>query len=472
MQQLTSSPSTYTTIATYGDYNTQHEPQTYTGADGQAWHYSYNAAGQLATVTDPNSYVTTYNYDSLGRLSNIVNANDATALTLTYDNADRIHTRTDSEGYTLTYNYDNLDRVIRITYPDGTTDLYNYNFLSGPNAGKPSLDLHRHTDRLGRITAYNYDADRRLTSATEEISASQNRTTQYDYYEDGTLKDITDAKGNVTHWEIDVQSRPTSKTYAYGTTSAQTETYAYETTNSRLHSITDALDQVKTFTYAHDDRLTGIAYTNTVNLTPNVTFIWDPYFPRLSSMLDGLGTTNYSYTPIGTLGALQLSLIDGPYNNDTIGLTYDPVGRLATRVIPGCNIETFGYDPISRMSSHFSPLGTFNYSYLGQTDQVTGRSLINGSTTVSTGWGYDTNINDRRLISIVNSGAARSYSLSYNFASGTNPYDIQSITDLAAPGNPWATQTHTYTYDDVDRLLSASATVPGNFAYGYDLNPA
>jgi len=39
------------------------------------------------------------------------------------------------------------------------------------------------------------------------------------------------------------QSRPTSKTYGYGTPSAQTETYTYEVTNSRLHSITDALDR-------------------------------------------------------------------------------------------------------------------------------------------------------------------------------------------------------------------------------------
>ena len=469
VQQLTASPSIYTTIATYGHYNSQHEPQTYTGADGQTWQYTYNMAGQLSTVTDPNSYVTTYNYDSLGRLANVTNANNATALTLTYDNADRIHTWTDSQGYTLTYNYDNLDRVIRISYPDGTTDLYNYNFLSGPNEGKPSLDLRHHTDRLGRYTTYNYDADRHLTSVTEQISASQNRTTQYDYYEDGTLKDITDAKGNVTHWEIDSQSRPTSKTYAYGTSSAQTETYAYETTNSRLHSITDALGQVKTFTYAHDDRLTGFTYINAVNATPNVAFTWDSYFPRLSSMLDGLGATDYSYTPIGTLGALQLSLIDGPYSNDTIGLTYDPVGRLASRVIPGCNIETFGYDPISRLTSHYSPLGTFNYTYLGQTDQVTSRSINNGGPTISTAWGYDTNINDRRLISITNSGAARSYSLSYLTPGGTtNPYDIQSISDIAGSGNPWTSQTHSYAYDGVDRLLSATAPATGNYGYAYD----
>jgi YD repeat-containing protein len=265
VQQLTTSPSTYTTIKTFGSYNTQHEPQTYTGADGQTWHYTYNAAGQLATVTDPNTGVTTYNYDSIGRLSTVQNANLATVLTLTYDSADRVHTRTDSEGYTLTYAYDNLDRVTKITYPDNTTDQYDYTFQSGPLMGTESLDVRKHTDRLGRVTTYAYDADRRLTSVTEPITATTTRTTSYNYYENGVLKDIIDADGNDTHWEIDVQSRPTSKTYGYGTPSAQTETYTYEVTNSRLHSITDALGQVKTFTYAPDNHVTNVTYTSTVN---------------------------------------------------------------------------------------------------------------------------------------------------------------------------------------------------------------
>ncbi len=417
VQQLTA-PSTYTTIATFGNYNTQHEPQTYTGADGQAWNYTYNPAGQLATVTDPNSGVTTYTYDvttghTNGRLLNVKDANNDTVLTLTYDTSDRVHTRKDSQGYILTYAYDNIDRITSITYPDATTDLYDYTFQSGPNMGDPSLDLRKHTDRLGRVTTYDYDADRRLTSVVEPTSGTATRTTQYDYYENGTLKDIIDANGNDTRWAVDLQSRPTSKTYGFGGTSPQTETYAYEMTNSRLHSITDALGQTKTFTYAHDDRITSITYTGSVNATPNVTLTWDPYFPRLASMTDGLGTTNYTYTPIGSLGALKLASVDETaFSNDTIGLTYDALGRLAGRTITGGN-ETFAYDPISRLITHVDPLGSFTYTYLGQTDQTAKRTVTNGTKTFSTTWTYDTNANDRRLISITNTGVTRSYTLSY-----------------------------------------------------------
>jgi RHS repeat-associated protein len=467
VQQFTAGPATYTTIATYGNYNTLHEPQTYTDAAGKVWNLTYNTAGQITSITDPNTGLTTWNYDTLGRISNVVNANTATAVTYTYDSADRVATKTDSEGYTLTYGYDNLDRLTSITYPDGTTDLYDYSFQSGPNAGMQSLDLRKHTDRLGRVTTYDYDADRRLIAVTEPTTATTTRTTTYDYYENGTPKNITDANGNVTHWEIDIESRPISKTYAFGTPQAQTETYAYEATTSRLKSITDAQGQVKTFTHGLDDRVTAIAYTNTVNPTPNVAFTYETFFPRLSSMTDGTGTTHFTYTAIGTNGALKLASIDGPFANDVIGLTYDVLGRLSGRTITGGN-ETFGYDAISRLTSHVTPLGTFTTTYLGQTDQTASRALT--GTAISTNWGYDTNVSDRRLISIANSGVTRSYALSYldPVTSANNPYDIMSVTDTAASGHPFASQTHGYTYDTVDRLATATSTTPGNYSYGYD----
>ncbi|MBZ5532401.1 MAG: peptidase C39, bacteriocin processing [Acidobacteriia bacterium] len=465
VKQRTALPSTFTTIATLGSYNALHEPQTYTDAAGKVWNFTWNAAGQPATVTDPNSGVTTRNYDASGRLSTIVNANSQTVLTLTYDAADRIATRTDSQGYVLTYAYDALDRITSITYPDGTADLYDYNFQSGPFVGTPSLELRKHTDRLGRATTYGFDADRRLTSVTEPTSGTATRTTSYHYYENGTLKEITDANGNVTHWDIDIESRPVAKTYGFGTSSAQTETYTYEASTSRLKAVTDTFNQMKSYAYALDDRPLSVSYIGAFG-TPNVSFAWDGFFPRLTSMTDGLGTTNYSYTAIGTNGALKLASIDGPFANDVIGLTYDALGRIAGRNITGGN-ETFGYDAISRLTSHGTPLGSFTNTYLGQTDQTASRSVTNGAVTVSTNWGYDTNANDRRLISITNSGVTRSFTLGYG-SGPVNPYDIMSVTDTAATGHPFATQTHAYGYDLIDRLLTATATTPGNNTYVYD----
>jgi YD repeat-containing protein len=128
-----------------------------------------------------------------------------------------------------------------------------------------------------------------------------------------------------------VQGRLTSKQYP----DTSTVTYAYETTTSRLKSVTDALAQVKTYGYARDDRLTGITYTGAVNTTPNVSFAWDPYFPRLASMTDGTGTRQYSYVPVGSLGALQLQQESGPLASSAITSAYDELGRLSQRTVQG-----------------------------------------------------------------------------------------------------------------------------------------
>ena len=338
-----------------------------------------------------------------------------------------------------------------------------------------------------------------MSAVTEPLSGTATRTTSYNYYEDGSPKDIIDANGNDTHWNIDLESRPISKTYGYGTSSAKTETYQYEATTPRLHSITDASGQVKTIAYDHSDRIIGIAYMHPVNPTPNVNFSWDPYFPRLSSMTDGTGATHYTYAAPGTNGALQVASIAGPFANDTTGFSYDALGRVSEKTIPGGN-ESFGYDAISRLVSHTTPLGAFTDTYLGETDQPTSRSVTNAAaahspllkarsstmgstiavsprgmaapaastTVVSTAWGYDTNAHDRRLISISNSGISRSYALAYANSSVTNPYDITSIIDTAAKGHPFPTTSHSYTYDLSDRLLTANSPAVGNYSYTYD----
>jgi RHS repeat-associated protein len=496
VQQLTTAPSTYTTLATYSNYNSQHLPQTYTDAAGQIWSTAYNAAGQVTYTTNPLNETRFWEYDSVGRINRVTvptviafasvvygttNTGVATASSYTYDAYDRVRTATDAGGYVLTYDYDAFDRVTKITYPDATHDDRDYTFQSGTYVGTASLDLRKSTDRLGRVTTYAYDANRRLTSVTEPLTVSTTRTTSYSYYENNALKDQTDGNGNVTHYAIDLESRPVSKTYAYGTAAAKTETYAYETTTSRLKSVTDALGQVKTMTYGLDDRPTAITYTASVNATPNVSVTWDTYFPRPISMVDGTGTTSFTYVPVGTAcappttttncGALQLASVDNAsFSNDTIANTYDALGRVSSRAISGGN-EGATYDTLGRLATHTNTLGTFTYGYLGNTGSATSRSVTVGSVTTSSAWGYDTNTNDRRLTSITNSGVTRNYALSYLIPGGggaSSPYDIQGITDTAAGTHPWLTQTHTFGYDYADRLLTANQTTPGNNAYAYD----
>lgn len=492
VQQQVSSTPTYETVAAF-TYNTQHLPLTYTDAAGQVWKYAYNTAGQMIYATNPLSQTRFWEYDSTGRITRVTtpvavayasvvygttNTTAPTAKSYNYSspcsgvtapaNTNLPISVTDSEGYTLCYQYDALDRVTKVKYPDGTTDQYDYNFPTGWTAngvnygGTPSLDVWKVTDRLGRIVNYSYDRNRQLISKSETVKVAGTdvtRTTGYSYYPNGVLKELTDANGAVTHWEIDIESRPTSKTYAFGTANAKTETYTYETTTSRLKSITDAKGQTVTYTYNKDNSIASYAYTNAVVATAGASFTYDPWYPRRTGMTDQYGTTSWTYKAVGTNGALGLDTEDGPFSNDTVAYGYDAAGRVSSRTIPGGSAESLTYDLLGRLSTHGTDLGSFTYGYLGNSGQVTSRTV--GS--IVTSLGYDTNTNDRRLLTISTTGA-----VGRNFTYTSNAYQLTGITDTAPVSHPWLSQTWSYSYDASDRLLTGNGSTAGNSSFGYD----
>lgn len=495
-QQISATP-TYATLAQF-TYDANRNLLTKTDAAGQVWRYAYNAAGQLIYATNPLNETRFWEYDASARLTRVTvpvavahasvvygttNLSAATAKSLNYTaacsgvtapaNTNLPISVTDSEGYEKCYEYDALDRITKVKYPDSTTNLYDYNFPSGlssqptwttgsvPTAGTPSLDVWRTTDRLGRVKDYVYDRNRRLIKASETVTVSGSpttRTTSYAYYANGVLKELTDANGNVTRWDIDIQSRPTAKTYAYGTGNAKTESYTYDIVG-RLKTRTDARGQTLTYTYNKDDTVASYAYTNAVVATPGASFVYDTWYPRRTSMTDTFGTTTWTYKAVGTNGALLPDVEDGPFSNDSTTYAYDAAGRANSRTISGTAAETFGYDLLGRMNAHTTELGSFSYGYLNNTGQVSTRT-IGG---ITTSWGYDTNANDRRLLTIATTGAvARSFTYT------SNAYQITGITDTAPGTHPWLSQTWSLTHDASDRLLTGNGTIAGNHSYGYD----
>jgi RHS repeat-associated protein len=420
-------------------YNDHHRPLTYTDAAGQTTHYRYDGAGQLTSVTNALGQETSYDYNSTGDLTKIINADGKVAASFTYDAFDRIASYTDSEGWTVKYAYDAGDRLTLSTYPDGTTDEYGYD----------KLDLAVYTDRQKHSWHYAYDPDRRLTKVTDPLG----QTTKYTYFEDGTLQSLTDPNGHVTRWDVDIESRPIAKHYADGSVT----TYQYESTTSRLKSVTDALGQSKDYSYTVDDRIAGIGYQNAVNPTPAVRFTYDPYFSRLAAMQDGSGTTAYSYVPIGAPGALQLDSESGPLPNGKISYAYDALGRVVGRTVGGAPPETFAYDRIGRLRGHSDALGTFALGYLGETGQPTKRQLVGGS--VATAWSYLSNINDRRLKSIVNTPGRE-------FDYTTTREDL--ITQIAEKRSGKPAQNWSLVYDSDHRLSSADLSTGAKYRYSLD----
>jgi RHS repeat-associated protein len=434
------------TLAQY-IYNTHHRPLYKVDAASQLSSYTYNAAGQILTSTDPLGHVTQYRYNATGDLTEIVNADGVIATSYTYDAYDRVATATDSQGYTVSYAYDAADRPTVTTYPDGTTVRYAYD----------KLDLASYTDRLGRTWRYVYDANGDLTAVTDPAG----KTAALAYDPAANLTSMTDANGNATGWTYDIESRPTAKTYAGGSQVI----YTYEATTSRLKSRTDPLGQVKQYAYASDDQVRQISYVNAVNPTATAAFAYDPWFPRLVSMTDGIGTTQYAYGPVGSLGALQVVQTTGPPSGATIGYAYDALGRLISRTVAGESAETFQYDALGRLVGHNSDLGSFTLSYMGETGQITERAL--GGTTLKTDWSYLPNSGDRRLKEIDNTGLASGAYSNFQIASdaGAQITGVNEASD-ATTGYPVASS-QSAIYNNLNQITSLSGQT---FTYDADGN--
>lgn len=278
-----------------------------------------------------------------------------------------------------------------------------------------------------------------------------------------TFQCMTDGTG--TGWSFPRNTSRCAKLALLATVS-----YAYESTTSRLHSVTDALSQVKTLSYANDDRLLGVAYSCAVNPTPNLAFTWDPYVPRMTSMVDGTGTTSYAYGVAFTFAAARPTQecfvpTGGTTCTSEIDYTYDGLGRPVSRAVMGAGAETFAYDALGRLTGHGSDIGSFSLSYLGQTGQPALRQLLPATSTLKTAWSYLPNSGDRRLSQIADTGlTAGQYT---TLAFGTTPENqIASVTETsdAAALYP-ATLTQSASYNNLNELTSLSGQ-----ARTYDLN--
>lgn len=425
-------------------YNGQHRPIYVADASTRTTAYTYNSVGQLTSIANPLNQTTSFHYDLAANLASVTNANNVTAATYTYDAFDRVATFTDSEGWMVSYTYDAANRVTKIAYPDGTAELNTYD----------KLDLASHQDRIGRRWVYGYDANRRLTSVTDPAG----KMTQYAYNGEGQVIIQTDPNTHVTRWAYDVEGRLITKTYADNSTL----TTAYETTTSRVKSTTDALGQIKAFGYAIDNRLASIIYQNAVNATPNVSYTYDPYFPRIASMTDSSGTTTYSYVALGLVGALKLSQEVTPLT--TLAFGYDPLGRMNSRTVGTAGAETFQYDAIGRLSGHASDLGSFTLAYLGQTGQIASRQLASSS--LATTWSYLPNSGDRRLsgVSSVGLSAANYTTFQYTSNAVGQTTGVTQTSDVTVSYPP-SSFNQTGSYNNLNQLTSLSSQ-----ALTYDAN--
>ena len=226
-------------------------------------------------------------------------------------------------------------------------------------------------------------------------------------------------------------------------------TYTYDLVG-RLKTVTDPEDQVTTYSYNLDDTLLQVAFTNATIATPTISFTYDPYYPRKLTMVDGVGTTTYAYTAVGTAGALGLASVDGPFSADTITYGYDALGRVTSRLLNSTGTAVT-YDPLGRIAQLAFPIGTFDYTYVDHTGRVDTVTYSNDQTST---YSYVDAEHDFRLQTIHHKNPSAATLSKFDYT-----YDVVgNILTWRQERAGATTQQYTFTNDAVDQLTSAVLT--------------
>ena len=324
-------------LTTFG-YDAANQKIAMTNRAGFAWIYAYNSRGSLQSTTDPIGYTVSWTYDAANRLV-AVTAPLGNTVSNIYDADGNVTTTIDQLGQSWSKTYDRLDRIVASSDPQG--DITTTTFDADGRVSEI-------TSPNGYPTTHSYDGRGRLIKWVD----TQNFPWLYSYDGVGNITNITDALGghyimayglrnerlfeqnqdsNIWHYAYDPLLRLQQKTEPNGIT----RTYSYDA-GSRVTEVDYSTTRVDAFTYDLNDNPIIMSRSGSGPATQN-SLSYD-------SMDRVVGDTD-------TFG-------------NTVGYSYDAVGRRQTLTYPGGKILTYNYDALNRLTNQVDWAGRqMNYAY-------------------------------------------------------------------------------------------------------------
>jgi len=366
--------------------------------------YYYDSYGSLSSVTDPMNRTTTYDSNSSGQLQYIMDPlNNKTTFGYNPTSGD-LASITDPAQEETQFFTDGVGRLTSMQSPAGDTSHWAYDFRD---------DVIEATDGNGNTTYYSYDGFGELTQVND---ANGNQIT---ITRPATLNKATvcDPAGNCEVSNYDVSGKKTSFVDKRGVTTAYTYDNLQRLSVANTNGAGKAGYGKDNIVYAYDnlDRVTSASNTG--------------------SLLKS--TTSYTYDGVNNLlSELTSTTNQGSQSGGISAYTYDADSRVTEMQItpPGGQLypsSSYIYDNDSELTGAANT--TIHYDNDGRRTSLI---VANGSTNVTTNYGYDV--------------ASRLTSQSYGYGIGQSQL-----------GNL------TYGYDQDSRLISeggslASTTLPAS----------
>jgi RHS repeat-associated protein len=435
------------------NYNAAGFPTQLRGPLGEAYHYTYDARGNVTGVTDPLHGTTGFTYNAA---------------------FDTLASVTDARGNGMDYTYDAKGNLTRITYEDGTFETFTYNAdgtvatwtnrrgnatPGDPNDGKVTygyiagqVTSKDYSDTAGIDYSYTYDSRGRLRTAVDSTG-----TTTYTYDANTGWLQRLDYPGNKWFtFEYDTAGRRTKRTDQLG----NVENYAYDALG-RLDRMADGANSLLVdYDYDNAGRITkktlgnGVYTTYAFDAAGRLTTL-----SNLKSDNSLLSRFAYSYDTSSRITSMTSTYPAGdPRTSGTETYGYDALGQLTRVEYPGGRVVEYHYDAVGNRSRVVDNGVTTAYT----TNNMNQYTAVGGAT-----YTFDA---DGNMTSKTEGGTTTRYS-----------YDAENrlVKVESEPAGHTVTDTWTYAYDALgNRVASSYNGVPahyvidpagyGNWAAEYD----
>ena len=371
--------------------------------------------------------------------------------------------------------YDVLDRATSVTLPDNSTTTTAYTVDNSSHTLVTTV-----TDALHNVQATHTNGSGKTLKTIQKSGPDGEITTSFEYDGIQRLVRVTDTEGNVTTSTYDMGDRRTEVNHpASGITS-----FTYDALGNVLTKQTANLaKEGKFITYDYDyQRLTGINYPD--HPENNVKYYYggrnasQNRIGRLMLREDGTGAIEYFYGKMGEVTKTRRTMI---VPNQAIATyvtqwTYDSHNRLLEMIYPDEEKITYSYN-LGGQLEKVHGYKSYGYDYVSKIgydkfEQRTYLKYCNGAETFYT---YDPQ--RRRLQNLmVNSGGNTIMDNAYTYDAVSNVLSVINGASVPQSGKAGGQMAHTYTYDALYRLVSATGTYTGadnktasyTLAMGYD----